>query len=192
MWRGYGGNGSGVAVVVDTAKLNINRNSPLKIARVQYHSRDERRAMIKAKIDQFVLLVKDVDPEESQFRVAADVLLERIQFLALTTKHHGFREEKEWRIVYAKKQDLTHSLEPMFGYAIGPRGIELKLKFQVAHFEEVTARDLSLAKIVERIIRGPTISSSMALSSVRRMFELTRRSALVECRFASEIPFRTA
>lgn len=46
------------AAVLDTAKLNLNQNPPLKIARVQYHSREEKRAMIKAEIDQFVLLVR--------------------------------------------------------------------------------------------------------------------------------------
>jgi hypothetical protein len=190
MWRGYGGNGSGVAIVMDTGRLNVNQNSPLVIARVQYSSREERRAMIKAKIDQFIHLVKEVDPEASQFRVAASVLLERIKLLALTAKHYGFREEKEWRIIYAKYRDLRHALEPMLSYAISLRGIEPKLKFKIGYIEEVTARDLSLSKVVERVILGPTTSGVMATSSVRRMFELAKKPELIHRVVASQTPFR--
>jgi hypothetical protein len=191
MWRGYGGNGSGAAIVLDGAKLNVNPTSPLIIAKVQYHSCEVRRAMIKAKIDEFAQLVRDVDPEESQFRIAANVLLERLKVLALTTKHLGLSEEKEWRIVYIKQRDLGRSLEPMLSYAIGPRGIEPKLKFKIGYIENVTAHDLSLAKVVERIILGPTASGTMALLSVRRMLESSKKAELAERVIASKTPFRS-
>jgi Protein of unknown function (DUF2971) len=192
MWRGYGGNGSGAAIVMDSAKLNLSETSPLIIAEVQYHSREVRRTMIKAKIDQFAQLVRDVDPEESQFRIAATLLLERLKLLALTTKHHGFSEEKEWRIVYSKQRDLGHSLEPMLSYAIGPGGIEPNLKFKIGYIENVTAQDLSLAKVVERIILGPTISGPMSLLTVRRMLVSAKKPELAERVVASQTPFRSS
>jgi hypothetical protein len=42
MWRGYGGNGSGVAIVFDAGKLPVRDDAPLIIARVQYASTEER------------------------------------------------------------------------------------------------------------------------------------------------------
>ena len=39
MWRGYGGNGSGAAIIFDTAKLAAREESPLIIANVHYGTR---------------------------------------------------------------------------------------------------------------------------------------------------------
>jgi hypothetical protein len=36
MWRGYGGNGNGAAIVFDTAKIAAREESPLVIAHVHY------------------------------------------------------------------------------------------------------------------------------------------------------------
>ena len=38
MWRGYGANGSGVAIVFDTAALNFVENSPFIVGKVEYAS----------------------------------------------------------------------------------------------------------------------------------------------------------
>ena len=50
----------------------------------------------------------------------------------------------------------------MFHYFIGSRGVEPKLKFKVQPIEEISADDLSLTKITERILLGPSISSELA------------------------------
>lgn len=42
MWRGYGGNGKGAAIVFDTSKLNVIQDSPLIISQVTYGSERER------------------------------------------------------------------------------------------------------------------------------------------------------
>ena len=52
MWRGYGGNGKGVAVVFDASKLNRLDESPLFLAKVSYATTEQRKAWITSKISE--------------------------------------------------------------------------------------------------------------------------------------------
>jgi len=81
-------------------------------------------------------------------------------------------------------------LKKHFGYSIGPRGIEPRLKFKVAPAEGVTAADISLEKITNRIILGPTTSSPLALTAFHRMLDATGHATLKDRVRASRIPFR--
>jgi hypothetical protein len=49
---------------------------------------------------------------------------------SLLTKHDGFSEEKEWRIVYVPEGDPLGYLKACLDYFIGPRGLEPKLKYK--------------------------------------------------------------
>jgi hypothetical protein len=60
--------------------------------------------------------------------------------------------------------------------------------FKVAPIAGLTADDLSLAKIVDRIILGPTISSPLSRAAFIRMLEKLGHSELKD--HASTIPFR--
>lgn len=42
------------------------------------------------------------------------------------------KEENGWRIAYVRTRDTQGRLEQMFGYSIGPRGVEPRLRFDVA------------------------------------------------------------
>ena len=45
MWRGYGANGNGVAIVIDTAQLNLIENSPLIVANVTYGTTESSKGV---------------------------------------------------------------------------------------------------------------------------------------------------
>lgn len=190
MWRGYGANGNGVAIVIDTAQLNVLDGSPLIVAAVTYDTTDARVKWLQELLSKFVGILSAAEIPNEKLHFAAYSLFERIKQFALFTKHHGFKEEKEWRVVYMPDRDHDEKLEPMFHYAIGPRGVEPKLKFKVLPLEGVTAADLSLTKIIERIIMGPTSSSPLASASARRMFDLLKHPDLKPKLRASTIPFR--
>src|ERR1700704_1456843 len=49
---------------------------------------------------------------------------------ALTTKHRGFSEEREWRAIYVPERDPLGYLRGHLDYAVGSRGVEPKLKFK--------------------------------------------------------------
>ncbi len=139
-------------------------------------------------IEKFQLAAANIPDEK--LHIAAYALFERLKLFAVFSKHHGFIEEDEWRIVYLPDRDKDKKLHPMFHYFIGSRGIEPKLRFKVLPIPGLTADDLSLAKITDRIILGPTISSPIARASVLRMLDILNQPALKPKLRVSTIPFR--
>ena len=190
MWRGYGANGNGVAIVFDTAQLNVIDGSPLIISKVSYDTTDARKAWLKNLLVTFEKIISLSNIPDDKIYLAAYYLFERIKLFALFTKHRGFKEEDEWRIVYIPERDAEEKLKPMFQYFIGPRGVEPKLKFKVLPVKGLTTDDLSLTKIIERIIIGPSISSPMTKATIERMLDILKHSDLKSKLQGSTIPFR--
>ena len=190
MWRGYGGNGKGVAIVFDTNKLDSLPRSALILSRVVYASAEERRQWLDEKLKEFAALLEKLNLPDEKLPLAAWVMFDRIRLFALFTKHRGFSEEKEWRVVYAKERDLEKKLDAMMGYVVGNRGVEPRLKFKIAPIEGYTAGDLSLNKIIHQIILGPSTSSPLARMAFLRMLDSIGKSDLKARVRASGIPFR--
>jgi hypothetical protein len=192
MWRGYGGNGHGAALVFDTSKFEyIKEGSPLTISKVEYFTKEKRLNWIDEKLAEFAALLSKTPVRMDMLYLPAYALFERLKTFALFTKHHGFLEEKEWRIVYQIERDKLELFDHMLHYAIGQYGVEPKLKFKVQPIEGLTNEELSLETVVTEIILGPTISSPMAIQSVSRMLEKVGKRALADRVFASAIPFRS-
>ena len=78
----------------------------------------------------------------------------------------------------------------MFHYSLGARGAELRLIFKIAPMDGVSEPDLSLKKLVNRIILGPSISSILAQRAVTRMLERAGKGEMSDIVLASSIPFR--
>jgi Protein of unknown function (DUF2971) len=190
MWRGYGGNGTGAAIVFDTAKLTVKNSSPLIFARVHYASEVQRLKWLADLMNRFAALLAVGNIPDDMLYGPAHYLFERIKLFALFSKHDGFHEEKEWRVVYAPDRDVGQLMAPMFHYSLGSRGAELRLKYKIAPLEGVSAPDFSFENLVERILLGPTISGILAQKAVVRMLEKAGRSALINRVHASSIPFR--
>lgn len=159
MWRGYGGNGNGVAIVFDTAQLEHVQGSPLIISKVIYATQEQRVEWLKKKLSDFAIILQKIKVPDEKLYLPAYFLFQRIKLCALFTKHTGFCEEKEWRVVYLIDRDTNNQLTQMCNYSIGSRGIEPKLQFKVAPIGGITPDNLSLSKIIERVILGPSISS---------------------------------
>lgn len=190
MWRGYGGNGNGAALVFDTRQFGHIVGSPLVVANVSYSSTQERLHWISAKLLEFANLLKNYAIPNDKLHIPAYHLFERFKMFALFNKHRGFSEEREWRVIYLRDHDTKRSLEGMLHYAVGRRGIEPKLKFIVQPIDGVTRPDLKLENIVANIILGPTVSTPLAIGSVRRMLEKLNMPQLADRVIASTTPFR--
>lgn len=171
MWRGYGSDGNGVAIVFDMAGLVAAPTSPLLVRQVQYHSYEESEAWIDDKLHQFAAALNRLAPPVEQMPAAAAALFERIKLFALFTKHRGFHEEREWRVVYLREQDRKAVLTQQLHYAIGPRGIEPRLRFTTDALAGPEASP-ALREMVQRIILGPVLATPLALRSVVRMLEI--------------------
>ncbi len=191
MWRGYGGNGSGVALVIDAGKIDRPEDSALILAKVHYGTAAERIDWLRQKAQLCAELIHNSTLPLEGLCDGARVLFERIKMFALYSKHRGFDEEREWRIVYTPSHDQKGALKDCFHYLVGARGIEPRLRFRIAPKEGVTAQDLSLEKITDRIILGPTTSSPLALSAFHRLLESKGHPELKGRVRASGIPFRS-
>ena len=170
MWRGYGGDGNGVAIVFDMAPLLAAR-TPLLVRQVQYLSYEASEAWMEQKLQQFANALQRAGGPVSSMKAAAEALFERIKLFALFTKHRGFHEEREWRIVYLREQDQGGMFTQQLSYAIGGRGIEPRLRFTT---DALGTEDKgpALHHMVQRIILGPVLATPLALRSVVRMLEL--------------------
>ncbi len=189
MWRGYGNNGSGAAIVFNTKFIEPVENSPMMLARVEYGTSAERLEWLNSKIDAWATLFSQSEIAIADFYLPVHSLFDRIKLFSLFSKHCGFKEEQEWRLVYMAERDRGSRLAHMLHYAVGKRGVEPRLKFKVGPVEGV-AREMDLNDLVEQIILGPTGASQMAIACVQRMLTLVGREALCEKVTASTTPFR--
>ena len=120
MWRAYGGSGNGAALVFNTEPINRSDESPLLFAKVQYASTEERIQWIDDKITQWCNIVAQHDIPDDKLYLASYQMLCVFQLFALTWKHHGFKEEEGWRVIYMPDRDRQRMLHDRFGYIIKP------------------------------------------------------------------------
>ena len=195
MWRGYGGNGKGAAIVFDTTKLTESTSSPLLVDSVTYASPERRKTWCEELIRKLVDFIYQHDDlvDESILNISR-LAFERIKLAALFSKHKGFEEEREWRAVYMSDRDdpTQPSLGMFYSYHNGSRGIEPVMRYKLVPEEGITAPDLSLDKIIDRIIIGPNKSSPLSLNSVKRMLLQSGQPVLAKKTSASTIPFRSS
>lgn len=190
MWRGYGGNGNGAAVIFDPQKLNENADSPFLIAKVSYLSTEMRLKWIQKKCDEFSALLINAEVPTDKLHIAVGKLFERMKIHSLFTKHIGFVEEREWRVAYMREPGKYPELDEMLHYAIGKNGVEPKLKLKIKPIEGLATDDFLLEKIVRKIILGPTISSPLAQLAVKRMLQKLGKIEIARALAVSSTPFR--
>lgn len=190
MWRGYGANGNGAAIVFDTSKLNHEEGSPLLIAKVIYASAKDRIARITSYLDIFSSTLEKHEIPDEKLYLAAHAIFERMKIFSLFTKHSGFHEENEWRVVYMKERETDNKLAKMLHYFVSPNGIQPKLKLKIRPDEGIIAPGQSLEKLIHKIVLGPSLASPLTSSAVRRMLKLVGKERLTEKISVSSTPFR--
>lgn len=190
MWRGYGANGAGAAIVFDTSKLKGGHDGPLILSHVDYASVDERRDWLKKKMSMISVALAGESLSREDVWYLSYGVFERIKVFALFSKHVGFKEENEWRAVYLMSRDPAKKMKRFFDYFVGPRGIEPKLKFKIEPIDGITPPDFRLSQIVDRIILGPTVSDALSVASMRRMLEANGVPELADRLVASSTPYR--
>jgi hypothetical protein len=190
MWRGYGGNGIGAAIVFDTAKIDAREESPLIVANVHYGTVEARLNWLRQRITQFAEILTKSDIPDDKLSIGSYYFFERLKLFAIFTKHGGFKEENEWRMVYMPDRDQAKVFKKMFSYWVGPRGVEPKLKLKIQAILGLPETDLSLSQVVQRIILGPSLSSPLARNSILNMLDTLGRPDLKDRIVSSTIPLR--
>jgi hypothetical protein len=192
MWRGYGAHGSGAAIVLNTDFLTARAESPLIIAKVEYVSDDDRRAWLRHLVEIAKKTLLDNNIENDKLHIFSFYVFELMKLHSLLTKHHGFAEEREWRIIYFPERDQTGILSDGFTYVVGPNGVEPRLRFPIKPLPFESPEAWTFNGIVETIILGPSLSSAASANSVRKMFQALGKHELAAKITASGIPLRPA
>jgi hypothetical protein len=190
MWRGYGQHGNGAALVFDSSKISVVPQSPMIFAKVSYVNDSQRLQKLNGILERWGQLTLSLDLQNDQLHLASWIAFSLIKSNALVTKHSGFSEENEWRVIYVPERDLERRMKPYLQYHVGDRGVEPKLKYKIGHLPGVSADDLALEKIVDRIILGPSHSSPLARKSVERMLDILGKPDFKPLLKASGIPLR--
>lgn len=191
MWRAYGADGGGVAIVFDLSRLAEDTGSPLIIAPVEYLSTRQRFEWMDWAIAQTADAIKALGPtaDPSDLILAVRYYYARLRRAALFSKHESFSEEKEWRIVYDPTADESGGkYDELMSYAITPKGIQPKLKLRLG--TKAIGKPWHLEDIIEAIILGPTGGSLIAEHAMRRLCVAAGKPKLSGKVFSSSTPYR--
>lgn len=198
MWREYGSRGNGAALVFNAQRVTFNAASPLLITEVTYADVLQREKQLRDHLDVWAQITTRLNLPDNHLFVAAYAAFLFVKLIALTTKHRGFEEEKEVRVIYIPEQDPRGYLKPQLGYHIGARGVEPKLRYKFEQTMRTTDGQEpvdeystgSLTNLAEFIILGPTVSSPLAKASFIRMLTSVHMQQFADRVFPSTIPLR--
>lgn len=178
MWRGYARD-NGVALCFSTEPFKQESNK-LKIYSSPVFYADfpdflHQFVKIVLGLEENLTLLKNAEPQ--QLRISAEYFL---IFTLLSTKHPGFREENEWRILYLGEdvghiEDGEHQEKPI-------------KKFKLANVQSGEI-DLNISNIIDRVIIGPIEDSESVkkkLTDSMSIIGMDSESVIID----SEIPYR--
>jgi hypothetical protein len=185
MWRAYGGS-AGVAIVLKSAPFR-SQTDILKAysTPVRYSSRSGLEAdflQLTAGLDANLDLLQALGRERVQGH-----LFNMFKWSALSIKHPGFEEEREWRVTYTPKMGASEVLQPAVRAVRGLPQIVYRLPLRTF---EGTSFSTAVPDIVDRIIIGPT-EYPLALRAA--FVELLNDAGLPDAAarvFVSDIPLR--
>ncbi len=133
MWRAYARNGNGGAIVFDLNKLDEEvHDTPLYVAKVRYRSTPERLEWIHRIVKQWSEYISSHTLDETELSHAVYFVFRIFTILALTTKHKGFREEAEWRVIYSPSEEDNELMKSYFTHTVTDRGVEPKLRLPIS------------------------------------------------------------
>lgn len=172
MWRGYAQSGKGVALALDFSKIPIDVGSSLIFAPVEYDTNENRIEYLRKRIVGFINIVKSEYHDDLNLEWATLILFRRIILYSIFSKHIGFREESEWRVVYLPWNDEQKKLKKYFSYLIGSRGVEPKLKLPIEPISGFTHKRFNVENVIDKVILGPNGSSILVRASFVQMLRL--------------------
>ncbi|WP_224661777.1 DUF2971 domain-containing protein [Mesorhizobium sp. ES1-1] len=152
MWRAYGGP-SGVAVVVNPQVfLSVSEALSAFTSPVAYLSAEEFDTEFR-RVTGNIEMTRDFLMEGGKEEFFA-YLFQAFRSAVLCTKHPGFAEEKEWRIIYAPKYSTSELIEQSVELIRGTPQIVYSIPFKDYPDKDFVGAELP--KLINRIIIGPT------------------------------------
>jgi hypothetical protein len=171
MWRGFGGgNVARVALVLRLPQTALVATQELNIivSPVAYLEEDEVRADVNAVIEGIGKNREFIQSVDRQLVVNCVYVM--LMAGVVCMKHEGFREEREWRIVYGPKRMPSALMEPSTETIGGVPQVIHKIPLDVRASPNLA--DIDLARLFDRLIIGPSpFSLAMHEAFVRALTE---------------------
>lgn len=185
MWRAYGGQ-NGVALVVNSDVFSLRTNS------LGAYSSPVLYANQLVFDKWFGQVAENIQRENAFFRRRGEVdfqnrIFNLCRFAVLCTKHPGFAEEEEWRVIYSLKE-RSDKLYRDVEIVRGVPQIVYKLPLKDHPAEGLVG--LEIPKLFNRIIIGPTDN---AFATYEALVELLDKAGVADAGnkvFESQIPLR--
>jgi Protein of unknown function (DUF2971) len=152
MWRAYGGENNVAFVFKNTPFLSESNALNAFTSPVLYADATRFKTEFSRVVDNFEThlgLAQQLGPD-----VVKQVLESAFHFACLSTKHPGFAEEREWRVIYSPtmwpSEKILSSIKTVGGV---PQKIH---RIPLANFPEEGFTGATLPELLEEIIIGPT------------------------------------
>ena len=167
MWRAYGGQ-TGVALVLNGAVM-FSKSNALNVfsSPVAYLNPDAFAA-------EFERVAKNMESEVNYIRslgreAVKQIIFNMLRFAVLCTKHPGFHEEREWRVVASPvmhpTQHVTFAVEVIRGT---PQAV---LQLDLKNHPDQGLVGLAIPELLDRIIIGPCQFPQIVSSAFHRLLE---------------------
>ena len=152
MWRAYS-ESTGVAFVLNNAPF-LSEFAPLKVYTSPVAYFDNSNFQIE-----FERVVSNIEANRSfllnlERNELVDRVLNALKFAALCIKHPGFKEEKEWRVIYIPSMEKSEHLEKGIKVIDGTPQPIYKIPLKNVPNEGIGG--IEIPEILDRIIIGPT------------------------------------
>ncbi len=152
MWRAYGGT-NGVALVMKNGPFTTPSHALKAYASPVAYLSMEKFAIEFARIGNGMAASVDFLKQQGREEIKNRVF-NMLRFAAVCTKHPGFAEEREWRVVYspilAKSEHLIHDIQVIQG---APQPI---YKIPLKDIPEEGLNGIEIPALLDRIIIGPS------------------------------------
>jgi hypothetical protein len=186
MWRAYGGN-NGVALVVNQAPfMYVTHISNLNSCPVLYTTQDGFVGQFSSVIENVRRCLDEVG-YLGRDRIF-DVLTTMYLYAVLGTKHPGFHEEREWRVIYMPWIKRPSGLKPSRRFV----SVVYQTIYEVplVHDESIGLHKADIPNLLNRLIIGPTQNSVIPFQAFTALLSDTQIEEPWKKIVVSNIPLR--
>lgn len=189
MWRAYGAS-AGIALVLNVGAMFAETtalaaySSPVAYMRKEDLETELNRVAVRIRENKAFVQAM------GQHRVVGTALT-MLRFAAVCTKHPGFKEEREWRVIASPEMQSSPLLPCEIEVVRGVPQPVLKLKLQDQ--PDLGLVGLDLKSLVNRVIIGPCEYPAVVHQALRRLLldKGFSDNDIVERVFVSDIPLRS-
>lgn len=186
MWRAYGGPIAGVALVFNPDFLDMDSNELATWSSPVLYGDEafiiEFEALTKRLEDNAAALTA-IEPDTLR-----NLMFNALQFLILSAKHVGFREEREWRIIHGPREYSSAWVQPSFESVRGKPEIVYHLPLQ--NEDGMNLPEIDLKQLLHRVIIGPCQNPYQVASTFQEILHSLNFEMPEDCIRVSLIPLR--